>query len=326
MMPTSYSKIYQLGHRAVQNIFCEPILIEEKVDGSQFSFGVYGDKREIECRSKGSCQFDAHNHPNKMFIQAVETVKELAQAGLLQLGWTYRGEYLSKPKHNTLAYDRVPVKNIVIFDIDMGIECYLNREEKEAECERIGLECVPVIFEGKLDASQDMLALLERKSFLGGQNIEGMVFKQYNQLDPNGKTCMAKYVSEAFKEVHVKNWTLRNPNAKDILTVIGERFKTHARFEKARQHLRDAGRLKGEPSDIGALVKEVQKDITEEEIDAIKNFLLNWARPKLNKHFVRGLPEWYKRLLAEESFNNDTTAVSEDGDGVTEPDTKYTDG
>ena len=298
-MLENYSKIYQSGHRAVKDIFCEPILVEEKVDGSQFSFGLdmFG---QIHCQSKNKSQFP---DTDKMFHKAIVTVLDLAGKELLKRGWTYRAEYLSKPKHNTLAYDRVPVGNIVVFDIDTGIECYLNRQAKELECTRIGLECIPLVFEGKLDASQDMTLLLDTESFLGGQKVEGLVFKQYNQLDSNGKTCMAKYVSEAYKEVHQKDWKLRNPNVKDILTVIGEQYRTHARFEKARQHLRDEGKLKGEPSDIGLLVKEVQRDTWEEEGEAIAEKLRQWAKQKLGKSFVKGLPEWYKRLLAQENFH-----------------------
>jgi hypothetical protein len=36
----SYSSIYALGHKALAELFMEPVLIEEKVDGSQFSFGA----------------------------------------------------------------------------------------------------------------------------------------------------------------------------------------------------------------------------------------------------------------------------------------------
>jgi hypothetical protein len=34
----SYPKIYNLGHKAVRDIFKEPVTAQEKVDGSQFSF------------------------------------------------------------------------------------------------------------------------------------------------------------------------------------------------------------------------------------------------------------------------------------------------
>ncbi len=36
----SYPSVYQLGHKAIQNIFDGKVVIEEKIDGSQFSFGM----------------------------------------------------------------------------------------------------------------------------------------------------------------------------------------------------------------------------------------------------------------------------------------------
>ena len=53
----SYPSIYALGHKAVADIFNEPVLVEEKVDGSQFGFGIYEtDPGEWapRCRSKGA--------------------------------------------------------------------------------------------------------------------------------------------------------------------------------------------------------------------------------------------------------------------------------
>jgi hypothetical protein len=40
-MIQSYPSIYNLGHKAVAEIFAEPVVVQEKVDGSQVSFGVY---------------------------------------------------------------------------------------------------------------------------------------------------------------------------------------------------------------------------------------------------------------------------------------------
>lgn len=95
----------------------------------------------------------------------------------------------------------------------------------------------------------------------------------------------------------------KNPAPKEILELIGQKYRTHARFEKARQHLRESGKLKGEPSDIWALVVEVQRDIFDECHEEIAAELLKWAKQKLNKAFVKGLPEWYKMLLADSQFH-----------------------
>ena len=123
----SYPKVWNIGHPNVSTVFDDEVLLEEKVDGSQFSFGVIDG--ELKCRSRGQeLILDA---PEKMFLKAIQTVAEIR--GLLKPGWTYRAEYLSKPKHNTLAYDRTPEKYIMIFDINTDQEVYLGYEEKKAE-------------------------------------------------------------------------------------------------------------------------------------------------------------------------------------------------
>ena len=49
----SYPSIFNLGHRAVAGLLGGPVIVEEKIDGSQFSFGVTVDG-EIVTRSKGA--------------------------------------------------------------------------------------------------------------------------------------------------------------------------------------------------------------------------------------------------------------------------------
>ena len=74
-MISSYPSIYNLGHKAIVDLLNHPVIVEEKVDGSQFSFrkGLDG---EVSCRSKGA-QLNMLA-PEKMFARAVATVNELA--------------------------------------------------------------------------------------------------------------------------------------------------------------------------------------------------------------------------------------------------------
>lgn len=93
----SYPSIFALGHKAVTELFLDSVVVQEKIDGSQFSMGRFDG--ELRCRSKGAqLVVDA---PEKMFALAVETAASLD----LRDGWTYRCEYLQKPKHNTLCLD-----------------------------------------------------------------------------------------------------------------------------------------------------------------------------------------------------------------------------
>src|SRR3990167_1329882 len=269
----SYPKIWNLGHRAIEHLLEDTslLVVEEKMDGSQFSLGRFNG--ELKCRSKGAeLNIDA---PEKMFTKAVETAKELLP--LLQEGWTYRGEYLSKPKHNSLAYERVPAKNIILFDVNTEEETYLSYNAKDAEAKRLGLEVVPC-FSHRFKTLEDAKEILETISILGGQKIEGFVVKNYGMFGRDGKVLMGKHVSEAFKEVHATEWKKSNPTNADILELLGNEYRTPARWNKAIQHLLERGQLTDSPKDIGPLIKETQKDIEEECVHEIKEKLYSWAK------------------------------------------------
>jgi hypothetical protein len=290
----SYPSIYALGHRFIKDLFLDDVLIEEKIDGSQFSMGRFGG--ELKVRSKGAV-INA-DYPEKMFSEAVEVAKSLD----LRDGWTYRAEYLKKPKHNTLAYDRIPEKYLILFDINSAEETYLTYNEKKVEAKRVGLEVVPILFFGKVEEPSVLLSLLETPSILGGQKIEGMVIKNYSRFGIDKKVLMGKYVSEAFKEVHSKEWKKSNLSNGNIIQKIVMSYKTAARWQKAVQHLKEAGLLEGSPRDIGNLIKEVQLDVAKECEDEIKEMLYKHAKQHILRGISAGLPEWYKEQLMKEQF------------------------
>ena len=298
----SYPSVFALGHRMIKDLFLEDVLLEEKIDGSQFSFGVFivEGMPELKCRSKG-CQLNVEL-PEKMFAEAVNTAKELFP--LLKTGWTYRAEYLQKPKHNALAYERIPNKHLIVFDINTGEEEYMPYEQKAKECKRIGLECVPKIYEGKVSEPNIILDFLNNISILGGQKIEGVVIKNYKRFGQDKKALMGKYVSEAYKEVHSSEWRNSNPTGGDIIQQIIMQYKTPARWNKAIQHLRDKGLLENSPKDIGLLLKECQEDIHKECAEEIQAKLWAWAKSHILRGCVAGLPEWYKEELLKQQFDN----------------------
>lgn len=302
----SYPKIYALGHSAVRELLDDDVVVQEKVDGSQFSFGVFEHpEAEGDCilrvRSKGAVMHP--EAPEKMFTKAVEAVKAVQH--LLIPGWTYRAEYLSKPKHNALAYDRVPRNHLALFDVNTGEEVYQSPGAILTEAERLGFEAVPLIHHGRITSIEQFREMLDRTSFLGGQKIEGVVAKNYRRFGPDKKVLMGKFVSEAFKEVHAREWGDANPGPKDIITQIIDAHRTPARWAKAVQHLRDVGKLEGSPRDIGLLIVETKKDIFEECKDDMLKALWQYARPHIERGVIRGLPEWYKDELLKKQFEGD---------------------
>jgi len=288
----SYPKIYALGHRAITALNGSQVVIEEKVDGSQFSFGRYNKILRVKSHTKEMVPAA----PEKMFQKAVDFVSTLD----LQDGWTYRGEVLEKPKHNLLTYNRVPNGNVILFDINVRPEDYLSYNDKDIEAIRLGLEIVPRIYEGIFNFDiPTLMAFLERESILGGTKIEGIVVKSYNLFGPDGKPLMGKYVSEKFKEENNKNWRGNNPGGKDVIGKLIEVFKTEARWEKAILHLREEGKITDDPKDIGLIIKTVMQDIKDECKEEIKEMLYSWAIDNILRGCIRGLPEWYKKKLIE---------------------------
>lgn len=292
----SYPKVYALGHRAIEQLLLDPVVVEEKVDGSQFSFGIFDG--ELRCRSKGQqLVLDA---PEKLFDCAVESVKELAP--MLRDGWTYRAEYLQKPKHNTIKYDRIPEKHLILFDINTGNERYLSREDKQEEAARLGLELVPYFYLGMLESPEQLAELMDHESCLGGEKIEGVVIKNYSRFAPDGKAMIGKYVREGFHERNCAEFRKANPKSKDIIGNLIDTYRTTARWEKSVQHLTESGQLIGDPRDIGPLLKEAQRDTLEECEAEIRDTLFKWAWPQIQRGITGGLPEWYKAKLMERQF------------------------
>lgn len=302
---SSYSEVCVLGHKSITEILSGDVLIEEKIDGSQFSFALIDGN--LLFRSKGAVIY--FETVPSMFRCAVDTV--IALKDRLEPNWIYRGEVLCKPKHNVLAYERVPSGNIIIFDIDKGEQNYLDYESKFNECIRLGLECVPAFIYGKIGNKEQIMNLLDNTSILGGQKVEGVVIKNYLMFTPDKKVAMAKVVSDKFKEVHDGEWRKNNPTKKDIIQTLIDRYKTEARWQKSIQHLRDDGILTDSPKDIGALIKAIMEDVKKEEIEEIKDTLFTHFWGQISRGITYGFPEWYKDKLLNDAFNNDNT-IKED--------------
>lgn len=300
----SYPSIYNLGHRAVGDLLRSPVIVEEKVDGSQITFGVIDGALAI--RSKGA---EVHvEAPEGMFAKAVAAI--VAVADKLVPGWHYRGEYLQKPKHNTLAYARTPSNHIVIYDIDRdGIGDFAPRDVKEQEAERLGFDCIPELHRGTVTDEQILRDLLTRESYLGGQIIEGVVLKpvNYDLWGPDKKVLMGKFVREDFREMNEKNFRSENPKQGDVVQIIAQALRSEARWQKAVIHLRERGLIEGDPRDIGKLLKEAAADIEKECADDIKDRLYRWALPQIRRIATAGLPEWYKRQLLDAQFHDTFT-------------------
>jgi hypothetical protein len=239
------------------------------------------------------------DNPEKMFSKGLESVWQTAHE--LTEGWIYRCEYLQKPKHNVLQYHRVPNNHVIIYDIQVGDQDFLDQVSVKEEAERLGFESVPTWNLPANAKLEDISTLMLRTSCLGGCPPEGIVIKNYKRFDPyTGKVLMAKHVSEAFREVHRKK--AYKTSGKDFIQSLIEHYRTEARWHKAVIHLKEAGKIEDSPTDIGSLIREVSTDVHTECADEIKEILFKHFWKKIARGVTAGLPEWYKKTLLEKQF------------------------
>lgn len=303
----TYPKIFPVGSDFIPDLFKGNVQIEEKIDGSQFAFGITKEG-ELVVRSKGK-EMQTDN-PEKMFSHAVEYVLSIEQtlrkmqAERYPQGIFYYGEYLGGPHHNILSYERIPKNHIMIFGVMEGesfVKEYSRMTELAAE---IDLEVVPLIYSGEIASFEDLNKYMDTDSGLGKEKSEGIVVKNYlspailgNMVIPS----MGKFVREDFKERHATDWGPRFSHSSKIDLFLAS-FRTEARWHKAIQHLKEKGELANEPKDIGILMKEIENDIVEEEKENIKNELYKLYIEQVLRKARAGFPEFYKELLAKRAF------------------------
>ena len=293
-MVNAFPKIFQLGTRQTVNLFDGPVEVTEKIDGSQFGFGrVNG---EFITRSKGQQIFlDSCDKMFRPVMEHVHSVQDLVPDGMF-----FYGETLARPKHNILEYKCVPKNHLALFAVMMLPDIHYGWDVINTWAERLGVDVIPIIVRGEMkkeDLVSNVEEWLKQESYLGGHSIEGVVVKNYAQTTMIGNVIFplvaAKYVSEVFKEKHQKGWK----TGKDKFLTLCESYCTEARWRKSVQHLRDDGKLEGDPKDIGPLLKAINLDIIEEEKEEIKEQLWNLYGKDVVRTAVRGFPQWYKEEL-----------------------------
>lgn len=299
-----YGKIHAIGHRATEGLLDREVAIEEKVDGSQISWGLVGDPPRLSIRSK-RLELDLDEPPN-LFGPSVKSILRMRSEGTLSAGTVYRGEALGRPRHNTIAYGRVPAGHIALFDVDTGTQHYIGYREKERVAAALGIEAVPRLFEGRLTSREQLKELLKLESFLGGQTIEGVVIKRVAGaplFGEDGLPVRAKYVSERFKEAHARNPDWKRTSQTDFLKGLADSVSGPVRWEKVVTGLEAEGLIEGgSPVEIGKIVRHIREDVRDECLDDIKDNLWGHFERRFLAAVTKGFPEWYKERLSRSAF------------------------
>lgn len=304
----SYQKILHLGDKMLDRLLEGEVEIQEKLDGSLIRWTIHSDGN-IEIGSK-RMEFNV-NGIEKNFVEGANAIKEQFKNFAIDQGSTITifGEYLKSPKQNTLAYERIPKNHIMVFDVVVSNpikgDQWMNYGDMKQFSELNGFESVPILYQGDgKTINQDFInKLLETKSVLGNELVEGIVVKNKNQYyDANkypwlsGNWQSGKYVRKEFQERNHGE----HAGEKSGIEGLKISYGGAARWNKAIYRLRDEGKLQYNMKDMVVLLEEVKRDIIEEEKENIKEELWNIYNRQILGSAISGLGEWYKQKLLEE--------------------------
>lgn len=297
----AFPKIFHIGEKWIPDLFKGAVEITEKIDGSQFCFGVDKEGRLVY-RSKGE-DLTEQRIP-KMFEMAVFQVNRIESIikGLRDI--YFYCEFLGRPKHNVLNYGRIPKNNLYLFGVQSN-GVFVWGKELTDYAWMIDIEPVNILSYGGISSLEQLDSYLVTDSVLGNEKVEGIVVKNYafpiligSQVIP---LSMGKYVREEYKERHKSDSDKYKPS--DKLQAFIDSFRNEARWQKAVQHLTESDKLEHAPRDIGILIKEIERDLREECFDAIGKWMAEHFSRDIIKRACAGFPEWYKSKLAESAFN-----------------------
>jgi len=178
-----YPKIFSIGQVYIKDIFTEDVNISEKIDGSQMAWAKIGG--QLLMRSKGAMLYK--EKPEKMFKEGMDyliSIEDRIPENLI-----FYTEYLQKPRHNTVKYNRIPKNYFALFGvIDVSDKCY---PDIEVYANMLDIDYVPTIYEGPISNAGELFPMLERESVLGGANIEGVVVKNKGGYSVNERKRQA---------------------------------------------------------------------------------------------------------------------------------------
>jgi hypothetical protein len=271
--------------------------IEEKVDGSQFRFGIVDGEHKF-----GSHHIDYEGYTtDKMFQQAVVIAEGILKKVSGFDNIVFFAEYLAKPKQNALKYSRVPLSNFYLFDVAVDGK-FVSPSEVIKFADEVGVEPVRVLeVKRQLPEIEYLDSIVNMESVLGGEKMEGVVIKNYDMnIVINGKLRFfsLKYVREKFRELNKIEHLDENKKVSPE-DIVSRLINKEAVWSKAIQRIQEDGIITYEMRDIQSLIEAVKDDIEKEYKETIKEEMYRVYKKDIEKAVVRGLAEYYKKYLYE---------------------------
>lgn len=299
MEQKKFTDVVRLGHKSTVEVLKEgdSIVIQEKLDGANASFTIESGIIHSFSRNR---ELDESNTLGGFYQYIQDKFNSIKN--LLNENYIYFGEWLNPHKVKYEGYE----KQFFLFDIwDKVNEKYLSFEVVKEESVKLGLNLIPVFYEGEYQSFEHLQTFVGKTKLNGKlgdiESGEGIVVKNVSYLDRFGKQLYVKLVTDNFAEVQ-KQKKPKNPtefmNTKEY--ILAESLATKGRIDKIIYKLRDEGVIGNDidKKEIGLVFKEcilrTYEDILKEESDSLvdinvedfRKFTSSFAKKYAREHLM----------------------------------------
>lgn len=264
-----YDSIPRYGKTGTQNILNKNVVIMEKLDGANASFGVVDGELKAFSRNQ---ELDEHNTLRGFY----GWVKDNIDASNLAEDTIYFGEWLAP---HFVKYRKEHHHQFYLFDIyDAHENTYVPYEIAEAHAGELRLNMPQVFFFGKLNDFSEVEKYVGMSELTEVPNTgEGVVIKSYDD-----ECLFVKIVSDKFKETKA----IKQPSLSktDLDNVIDGVLTSH-RVEKLIHKKIDLGLLPSELdiTDTGSVLKALGSDVVDDIFEEEMNIFLDMLKKKISR-------------------------------------------
>jgi phosphopantetheine adenylyltransferase len=153
---------YKKDPSRIEKLLEEKLEITEKLDGSRFLVQVDESSNILYYKRKDMSITKIDRTLSKYYEKAVDHFENFDEDKISKLpeGWRFGMEYFPNLHPVTISYDRLPLNNLVLTDIqvkdpkDKTIDIITDKETLDKWADILEIERPPIIFEGNLDNSQ----------------------------------------------------------------------------------------------------------------------------------------------------------------------------
>lgn len=297
MEQKKYHSIVRYGHKSTQEVLNkgDQIIIQEKIDGANASFAVIDG--ELKCWSRNK-ELSMNNTLEGFYVW----VKENINVDKLLEGVIYFGEWTAQHK---VVYEGY-TKQFFLYDIfNLHLEEYVSFPMVRDEAKRLGLQLIPVFFEGEFESFDQLMSYVghtELNGKLGGEPCgEGIVVKNMEYRDRFGKQMFVKLVVDKFAEVQ-KQKAPKDPKKKFSEEELKVReCVTAPRVEKQLFTMIEEGLLERNfgIEEMGKILKHINplvaEDILKEEMGDFPHVTVG----EIQRMISRVLPFIVKEIIKE---------------------------